>query len=167
MPETKRQSGKSATVDLHDFDADEVKALVSAGMLYLPASPHGSDAAYLRLYSAAASKPAVISKLPRESLQAFADAIRPHVAELAGTAPALPAAFAKVEARLASKPGKSAAPQLWRERSRAVADMRTKLRDMFGDEPTDREIESALKLREGAVRRWRNVHPELFPLPDR
>ena len=141
----------------------ELVALTSVGMLHLPKSPHKGDVAYSRLYVATESRPAVISKIPRASLQAYIDAIRPHVAESAPYVPALPQAVAKVDARLASRLGKRATPELWQQRSESVASAREMWRDLYDGEPTDRDLESALKLTPGAIRRWRNVHPELFP----
>ena len=159
---------QSKTVDLRGFKVEEIAALAAAGMLRLPASPHGGDAAFNRLHSAALNASEVVSKVPRDSLQAFIDAIRPFVPEITSSAPALSNAVAKLDARLARRRGRPAGSDLgrWKQRAADVRRVKRELRRQLGYVPTDDAAAAALGVPPGTVGTWRQRHPDLFDAPE-
>ena len=155
---------QSRTVNLHGFSPDEFRALVLETWFgEFPGAgnpPDNAVAAIARLDAAGRDARTSVSKVPRASLAAWVAFLRRNNAPRRS---GFGTALAKVEARLTSKPGRPAAPDLWGDRARDAARAARRLKRDLGRHPTDGEIEAAMQWPPGILRKWRNYKPGTFP----
>lgn len=169
MPNKRRAPGTSATVDLSGFTVEEIGALGLACLLLDVPEPYPDQGftALSRIDTARRAGRDNARNVPRDSLTALADFLRPHQAEAAAI-PQLahfPAAFAKLEKRLQAPPGRRPKSGAWQRRAEDVARAMRALESRNGIPPTDAEIEAELSIPAGSLRRWRWRKPEQFPAP--
>ena len=166
MPSKQRAPSESAAVDLTDFTIEEIGALGLACLMLDVPEPYPDEgfAALSRIDSARRAGRDNARNVPRKSLMALADFLRPHQAEAAAI-PQLDhflAAFAKLEKRLQARPGRPfVTAETWRERAQAVKAAARAFKHANGY-ATDAQVEAVLGLSAGTLRRWRFVHRDLF-----
>jgi hypothetical protein len=177
MPNKRR--APSRTVDLTGFTLAELRAIVFAGWSAerFGELPDAAVPALVRLNGVcrnvehrqqdgrADSSPTeveTVSKLRRPALQSLADAVRPRVGRIADGMPELATGFAKLEQRLAARPGRPVLSALWQERAGRVAAARRKLTRGRRQAPSDADVAYALGMRPEVLRGWRHRHPDLF-----
>lgn len=155
---------QSRTVNLHGFSPDEFRALVLETWFGdFPGAGNPPDSAVLaitRLDAAGRDGRGEVSKVPRASLAAWVLFLRKN------TTPKRPEfrdALAKLDTRLRAGMGPAPTPDLWESRARDAVSAAEELQRTRGYPPTDREIEAAMGWKAGALRKWRNHKPGLFP----
>lgn len=158
------QRKQSRTVNLHGFSPDEFRALVLETWFGdFPGAgdpPEGAVLAITRLDAAGRDGRGNVSKVPRASLAAWVTFLRRNKTP---KRPEFGSALAKVEARLRAGMGPAPTPDLWESRARDAARVAEELQRTRGYPPTDREIETAMRWKVGALRKWRNHKPGVFP----
>ena len=149
MPASKKRGAPaSETVNLRGFTPDEFRALGFAAFKAEVSGklPSAAKPAAKRVHGGAYLESGALSKVSRRSLQSFVDAIRPFVDTGARQFPESRAAFAKLEARMQSTPGRPAGPvpDLWESR---VRDAKRAARELKrgGSAPSRTQLHAAAK----------------------
>lgn len=183
MPAGKQS--KSRTVDLHGLTLGELRDLVDVAWEMEKGGriPDEALPALVRLNTAcrtAENSPKdpltpragianayaipTLWKVPRVSLAALVDALRPALKSsvVAEQYTRMPDGLAKLELRLASKPGPPELAGVWAKRKQAIRAATAKLRREHHREPTGADIAEAIGVKPGTIRIWRRRRPELF-----
>jgi len=157
---------QSKTVDLRGFSASEMRRLSAAVFLLDDRAPLPDAVlpALLRIQGAARAEAKAVYRVPRQSLRALVEALRPRLHDVQNRE--LREAVAKIDARLSRKPGRPATADLWEQRAADVRRVRRELRQQLRYEPTDDAVAAALGVPPGTVRTWRQRHPGIFGAPE-
>jgi len=153
-------------VNLKTFTREEIDALAAVAFVAIsdPKFPDDATKAAARLLGASRAGLSAVSKIPRDSLAALAEFLRPRITSLTlanPECPELPDAILKLCRRLESKPGRPAS-DVWQQRKQDIRAATRRLRRELGQAPTGADLAEALGVSGSTVRMWRVRHPELF-----